>query len=123
MQFTFIHFVCDFFLKSGKGSNLGPLGYKRDFNHCISFFHLKLMLYIYIYKVLIIVQVQYKKSIFFSLLGIVLYYNCIEPDVTFNSLVLFSVCQIPIENCPSDGLKFIKSKVMLLKSIVMNHHH
>ncbi len=71
------------------------------------------------------VQVQYKKSIFFFPIGhcIVLYYNCIEPDVTFNLLVLFSVCQISIENCPIDGLKFIKSKVMLLKSIVMDHHH
>jgi hypothetical protein len=27
----------------GKGSNLEPLVYKGDFNHCISFFPLKIM--------------------------------------------------------------------------------
>jgi hypothetical protein len=37
VQFNLICFVCEFKKKSGKGSNLGPLGYKRDFNHCIIF--------------------------------------------------------------------------------------
>lgn len=83
MQFIFIHFVYEFFGKSRKGLNLGPLGYKRAVNHYISFFHLKIVSYIY--KVLIIVQVQYKKSNFFSYWA--LYYTIIAL-----SLMLHLIC-------------------------------
>jgi hypothetical protein len=74
--------------KLKKGSNLGPLCWRGDFNHYITFFSLKLLCKKYTYNINHYASIVKKNSCW------ALYSKCIESDATFNLLLLFNVCQL-----------------------------
>ncbi len=80
---------------SKKNSNPRSLGCKGILTTTLVFFPLKVILK-FLFKPFPIVQVQQKKSNNFFLVGhcTILYYNCVKPGATFNSLHIFNVCLV-----------------------------
>ncbi len=74
--------------KLKKGLNLGPLHWREDSNHYITFFSLKLLCKKYTYNI------NHYASIVKTIPCWAFYSKCIEPNATFNLLLLFSVCQL-----------------------------